>query len=47
MAKPFKLALVGKFSFGRPSVDVIRKFFVFLGLKGSYQVSLLNNRRVD
>lgn len=43
MAKPFKQALVGKFCSGRPSMDVIRKFFVSLGLKGNCQVSLLDN----
>ena len=29
MAGPFKLAFIGKFSFGRPPMNVIRKFFVF------------------
>ncbi|KAH9750076.1 hypothetical protein KPL70_005587 [Citrus sinensis] len=46
MAEPFKLALVGKFSFGRPSMDIIRKFFVSLGLKGNSQISLLDNRHI-
>ena len=26
MAAPFKLSLAGKFSFGRPPIDIIRKF---------------------
>lgn len=30
MAEPFKLAFVGKFSFGRPLMDVIRNFFFFV-----------------
>ena len=30
MAEPFKLSLVGKFSFGRPPMELIRKFFVSL-----------------
>ncbi|KAH9662191.1 reverse transcriptase domain-containing protein [Citrus sinensis] len=46
MAEPFKLALVGKFSFGRPSMDIIRKFFISLGLKGNSQISLLDNRHI-
>lgn len=46
MARPFKLALVGKFSFGRPSMDIIRKFFISLGLKGNSQISLLDNRHI-
>lgn len=46
MVKPFKLALVGKFSFGQPSTDLIRKFFVTLRLKENSQVSLLDNGHV-
>ncbi|KAL9459047.1 hypothetical protein AB3S75_002435 [Citrus x aurantiifolia] len=46
MAAPFKLALVGKFSFGRPPIDVIRKFFVALGLKGTVDISLLDPRHI-
>ncbi|KAL9424510.1 hypothetical protein AB3S75_031602 [Citrus x aurantiifolia] len=46
MAAPFKLALVGKFSFGRPPIDVIRKFFVALGLKGNVDISLLDPRHI-
>ncbi|KAH9684252.1 protein WVD2-like 3 [Citrus sinensis] len=42
MAAPFKLSLVGKLSFGRPPIDVIRKFFVALGLKGNVEISLLD-----
>ena len=30
LATPFQWALVGKFSHGRPSLEDIRKFFVFL-----------------
>lgn len=36
----------GKFSFDHPLMDVIRKFSVSFGLKGNFQVSLLNNRHV-
>ncbi|KAL9420883.1 hypothetical protein AB3S75_038453 [Citrus x aurantiifolia] len=46
MAEPFKLSLVGKFSFGRPPMELIRKFFVSLGLKGNCQISLLDARHV-
>lgn len=30
MAEPFKLALVGKFFFGHPLIDIIQNFFLFL-----------------
>lgn len=46
MAEPFKLSLVANFSFGRPPMDVIRKFFISLGLKGHSQISLLDNKHV-
>lgn len=46
IAEPFKLTLIGKFSFGRPSMDIIRKFFISLGLKGTSQISLLDNRHI-
>ena len=39
MAAPFKLSLVGKFSFSHPPIDIIRKFF---GLKGNVEISLLD-----
>ena len=46
MAIPFKLTLVGKFSYNRPSMKLIRKFFISLKLKGTSKVSLLDNRHV-
>ena len=46
MVEPFKLALIGKFSFGRPPMDFIRKFFTSLELKGNSQISLLDNRHI-
>ena len=46
MAEPFKLSLVGKFSFGRPSMEVIQKFVSTLHLKGACKVSLLDKRHV-
>ena len=46
MAIPFKLTLVGKFSYNRPSMELIRNFFNTLRLKGTFKVSLLDNRHV-
>lgn len=46
MAAPFKLTLVGKFSYNRPRMELIQKFFASLGLNGKSQVSLLDNRHV-
>ena len=46
MAIPFKLTFVGKFSYNRPSMELIRKFFTSLRLKGISKVSLLDNRHV-
>lgn len=43
MVELFKLALVGKFYFGRPPVNVVRKLFVSLRIKGDSQVFLLDN----
>lgn len=47
MVEFFKLAFVGKFSFGRPPVDVVRKLFVSLRIKGDSQVFLLDNRHIS
>lgn len=33
MVEPFKLSLVGKFSFGRPPMDLIRNFFCFFRIE--------------
>ena len=46
MVIPFKLTLVGKFSYNRPSMELICKFFTSLRLKGTFKVSLLDNRHV-
>ena len=44
MDEPFKMSLVGKFSFSHSPMDVIRKFFFCLfGLKRT-QLVLLDNR---
>lgn len=46
MTIPFKLSLVGKFSYNRFNMELIRKFFTTLRLKGNSKVSLLDNRHV-
>ena len=43
IAIPIKLTLVGKFSYNRPSIELIRKFFNTLRLKGTSKVSFLDN----
>ncbi|XP_027156068.1 uncharacterized protein LOC113766259 [Coffea eugenioides] len=46
LATPFRWALVGKFSHGRPSLEGIRKFFSTLNLKDQVSVGLLDYRHV-
>lgn len=46
MIVPFKFLLVGKFSYNRPRMEIIRNFFASLGLKEKSQVSLLDNWHV-
>ena len=46
IAISFKLTLVGKFSYNRLSIELIRKFFNTLRLKETSKVSLLDNRHV-
>lgn len=46
MAAPFKLSLVGKFSYNRPPMEIIHNFFASLKLKGKSQVSFLNNQYI-
>ena len=46
MVEPFKLSLVGKFSYGRPQMEMIQKFFASLGLKGDVQALLLDNKHM-
>ena len=38
LASPFRMALVGKFSRGRPKLEEIRKFIHFLDLKDACSV---------
>ena len=46
LSTPFKNALVGRFPFRRPPMEVIRGFFVSLGLKGDCEVGLLDMNHV-
>lgn len=46
LSMPFKNALVGRFPFRRPPMEVIRGFFVSLGLKGDCEVGLLDMNHV-
>ncbi|XP_071939796.1 uncharacterized protein [Coffea arabica] len=46
LSTPFKNALVGRFPFRRPPMEVIRGFFVSLGLKGDCDVGLLDMNHV-
>ncbi|XP_071916245.1 uncharacterized protein [Coffea arabica] len=46
LSTPFKNALVGRFPFRRPPMEVIRGFFVSLGLKGACEVGLLDLNHV-
>ncbi|CAI9102728.1 OLC1v1001046C1 [Oldenlandia corymbosa var. corymbosa] len=43
---PHKVNLVGKFSYGRPKIDVLREEFKKIGFKGSYLLGLMNPRHV-
>ena len=46
MAIPFKLTLVGKFSYNHPRMELIRKYFSSLGLNRNSQISLFDNRHI-
>ena len=46
LAAPFRWALVGKFSHGRPSLEDIRKFFASLNLKDHISIGLMDYRNV-
>lgn len=46
LAEPFKNALVGRFLFNMPSIEVIRKFVVSLGLKDKCDVGLLDSNNI-
>ena len=46
LAAPFRWALVGKFSHGRPALEDIRKFFAALNLRDHVSVGLMDYRHV-
>ena len=46
LSDPFRYALVGKFARGRPSLELVRKFFVTLDLKQPVSVGLLDPRHI-
>lgn len=46
LAAPFNHVLVGKFSHGRPSMELVRKAFAAIGFSGSYSLGLLDHRHV-
>lgn len=46
LAEPHRNVLIGRFSYSRPSMEVIRKFFVSLGLKGACSVGLFDTNHV-
>lgn len=46
MAEPYKNSLVGRFAVGHPSMDIIRKFVVFFGMKGDHFIGFLDHRHV-
>ena len=46
LSVPFQNSLVGRFSFSIPPMEVIRKFFLSLDLRGDYKVGLLDQKYV-
>ncbi|XP_027124270.2 uncharacterized protein [Coffea arabica] len=46
IAAPYSNALVGRFAVGRPSMEIIRKFIVSLGLKGECPIGLLDSKHI-
>ena len=46
LAAPFKFAVVGKFSYGRPNLDAIRKSFTTIGFTSSFTIGLLDQRHI-
>lgn len=46
LAEPFKFSLVGKFSHGRPSMDIIRKVFASMDLKAEASIGLIDNKHI-
>lgn len=46
LAKPYRNALIGRFTYSRPSMEVIRSFFMSLGSKGGCSVGLLDSNHI-
>lgn len=46
LAEPFRNALVGRFAFSRPPMEILRKFFISLGLKASCPIGLLDSNHI-
>ncbi|XP_071906033.1 uncharacterized protein [Coffea arabica] len=46
IAAPYSNALVGRFAVGRPSMELIRKFLVSLGLRGECPIGLLDSKHI-
>ena len=46
IAAPYSNALVGRFAVGRPSMEIIRKFIVSLGLRGECPIGLLDSKHI-
>lgn len=46
LASPFKFALVGKFSHGRPSLPEIKAALEKFGLKSAFTIGLLDGKHV-
>ena len=46
LSSPFKFALVGKFSHGRPSIAEIRSVFETIGLKAAFNIGLLDQKHI-
>src|SRR5204863_5843252 len=46
LAAQFRLALVRKFSHGRPTMEITRQVFSKLGLKGNYSLGHLDSKHL-
>ena len=42
LASPFERFLVGKFSYGRPNLDTIRKAFLHIGFRSDLRIGVLD-----
>lgn len=46
LARPFKHSLVGKFSHGRPSMEIIQKVFQTFSLKSDFHFGLIDHKHI-